>query len=470
MKLTIRKASGFVCVALFYALLMAGCNTAQSVTAGRITHERVGYSQNSYQKSTNIVQVKGSDSAEMLNEYKVTMQSIKEIAKGLKQDKLKTFSAIEMITSGNPRNGYDEGIRIIRERIDLHNILLDKIEFAEGKYADIARTYPAEWNHQIKLVANDLGNELDDALIDLNREVKKFEKIFDTNDFDVFDYMARDKTELLSAIRNQHIEMDPEIPLFKQMKAAIRLGKNVDETQLIFLVYAVCVLDKQQERQELEKTMSDLNMVSFLGILQDQRIDAGNISTALDFTFAESISPSMPVSSPVSPGILKVGIKPDRGRGGVYYEGEKITFKIEASYDCYYILRAINSEGKITQLCPNEYFSDQNFIRANVPLDIPADFMGFDFNAAAPYGIDKVEIIASRNRIKYDPAIDKLDLGRSRGPSEKTDDLMTRGIIVNKRHKALLLGGSYDEQYCASGDDGNAVIIRTFVRVLPKQI
>jgi hypothetical protein len=235
-------------------------------------------------------------------------------------------------------------------------------------------------------------------------------------------------------------------------------------------VYAVCVLDKQQERQELEKTMSDLNMVSFLGILHDQSMDAGNISTALDFTFANSVASSMPSSPATDTGVFKIRIRPDRGRGGIYHEGEKIAFIIEVSHDCYYILRCIDSEGKTTQLCPNEHYSDQNFIKANVPMVIPADFMGFDFNAAAPYGIDKVEIIASRNRIKYDPAIDKMDLGRSRGPSEKTDDLMTRGIIVNKRHKALLLGGSYDEQFYDSGDDGNAVIVRTFIRVLPKQI
>jgi hypothetical protein len=63
-----------------------------------------------------------------------------------------------------------------------------------------------------------------------------------------------------------------------------------------------------------------------------------------------------------------------------------------------------------------------------------------------------------------------MDMVRYRAPSEKTEDVLTRGIKVNKRHKALLTGGSYDEQSYDTGDDGNAVIIRTFVRIMPRQI
>jgi hypothetical protein len=103
-------------------------------------------------------------------------------------------------------------------------------------------------------------------------------------------------------------------------------------------------------------------------------------------------------------------------------------------------------------------------------VEIPADFMSFVLEAEAPYGIDKVEVIASRSRIKYDPAIDKVDMVRYRAPSEKTEDVLTRGIKVKKRHESLLTGGSYDEQSYDSGDDGNAVIVRTFVRILPRQI
>lgn len=470
MKLRFHKTSGFVCVVLFYALLMAGCQTPQTVTADRIAHDRAGYSQNSYRENTNVVQVKGSDTTDLLNEYKVTMQGIGEIIAKLRQDKLRTYSAIELIVSGNSQGGYTSAIKIIKERVALQSRLIEDIDYAEGKFAVIAETYPDEWNSQIKQVANDLDEELDLALDDLNNEVDKFSELFDTDRLEIFDYMARDKTELLAVVRKQNIKIDPDIPLFKQLKASVRLGMNVDKTQLVFLEYAVCVLDMQRERLEIEKTMGELDMVSYLDILHDQRMDAGNISTALDFTFAASVASSMPVSPPVTPGVFKIGIRPDRGRGGIYHEGEKITFIIEASHDCYYILRCIDSEGKISQLCPNEYFKDQNYIRANVPMEIPSDFMDFDFDAAAPFGIDKVEIIASRNRIKYDPVIDKMDMGRSRGPLEKTEVVLTRGINVNKRHKALLFGGSYDEQFYDSGDDGDAVIVRTFVRVLPKRI
>jgi hypothetical protein len=470
MKLTICKASVFVYVALFYAMLMAGCQTSQIVTADYIAHEKVSYSQSSYQENTNVVQVKGGDTADLLNEYKVTMQGIGEVIAKLRQEKLRTFSAIELVISGNSQGGYTNATKIIKERVALQSRLIEEIDYAEEKFAVIAKTYPVEWNRQIKMVANDLDEELDIALDDLNNETDKFSELFDTDKLEIFDYMAKDKTELLAAIRKQHIEIDPDIPLFKQLKASVRLGKNVDKTQLVFLEYAVCVLNLQGERLEIEKTMGELDMVNYLGILHDQRMDAGNISTVLDFTFAESVASSIPPLPVHDSGVFKIRIRPDKGKGGIYYEGEKITFIIEASKDCYYILRSIDSEGKITQLCPNEYYKDHNFIRANVPVEIPADFMGFSFDATAPYGVDKVEVIASRNRIKYNPVIDKMDMVRYRAPSEKTEDVLTRGIKVNKRHKALLTGGSYDEQSYDTGDDGNAVIIRTFVRIMPRQI
>jgi len=270
LKLTIHKTFTFVYVILLCALLMTGCNTPQTVTADRIAHDRAGYIQNPYQGDTNVVQVKGSDTTNLLNEYKVTMQGIGETIEMLRQDKLSTYSAIELIVSGNSQGGYTNAIKIIKERVALQCRLIEDIDYVEGKFASIAKTYPAEWNSQIKRVANDLDEELGFALDDLNNEVDKFSELFDTDRLEIFDYMARDKTELLAVVRKQNITIDPDIPLFKQMKASVRLGMNVDKTQLVFLEYAVCVLDMQRERLEIEKTMGELDMVSYLDIRLDK--------------------------------------------------------------------------------------------------------------------------------------------------------------------------------------------------------
>ncbi len=480
MKLTICKASVFVYVALFYAMLMAGCQTSQIVTADYIAHEKVSYSQSSYQENTNVVQVKGGGTADLLNEYKVTMQDIGEVIAKLRQEKLRTFSAIERISSDNTKSGYVKAVDIIKDRIFLQNKLLEKIDYAEGKYVSIARAYPTEWNNHLNLIADDLEDNMDGALSDIRKGIGEFERIFDIKgEFVDFEYMAKDKVMLLSTIRDKcNIEMDPENPMFKQLRTMVKLGKNVDTAQMFLLQYTVCTLELQEERLEIKEGMSELGMVNYVDVLLDQRIDAGNMRTAFEFAFVESLKDSLPSPSlsqtqaiSASNGFT-VEIEPNKGLGGIYNSSkkEKITFTLKASRDCWFILLHIDTNEEVKQLCPNKYYNKGNFLRANTSMEIPGD-MPYKFVASPPYGIDEIWVIVSDQKIDFDPRLDQLDFGNSRDlpefDKEFGNKVAMRGIEIQPAHGSFSQGGSYDKQFFNPNVDGNAVMVKTFIRVVP---
>ena len=96
---------------------------------------------------------------------------------------------------------------------------------------------------------------------------------------------------------------------------------------------------------------------------------------------------------------FNVGITPLKGQGAVYYDGQSIRFRVQASRDCYVkviYLSSISDEGAgetrmNTLLFPNPH-DRNNFIRAGTPAIIGK--MG-ELVAQTPYGKDIVTVIAS---------------------------------------------------------------------------
>lgn len=416
------------------------------------------------------------DTTAELNEFNTSMTKIEDGIDRLQSEELTTFSSVELITSGDSdaaRQGYKDAIETIRTRIILEDIIQEEIQHASILHKNLANVYTAEWNEKMAVVANEFEAELSEAIDSLDKEVEKFSEVLDTERMDIFDHMARDKTSLLEAIKSQHINASQfETDFFVQLDQMTKLSRSVDKTQLLFFEFVVNCLDLQEERLEIEKVMVNMNMVNYLDVLQGQSIDAGNLSTALDFTFAQFIkesTPNVPPPPPVDNGFA-IDIKPDRGVGGVYHASthDKIKFTIKATQDCWFILRYRDTMGDVKQLCPNERYNGGNFLKANIPLVIPDD-LPYDFVAQKPFGIDSLEVIASPYQIEYIPETDKLAMGPYSGPSKFKDSLASRGINIQKEQsfESFLMGGSYDKVFYNPDAKGNAVIAKTFIRVVP---
>jgi len=82
-----------------------------------------------------------------------------------------------------------------------------------------------------------------------------------------------------------------------------------------------------------------------------------------------------------------------------YKFDEEVAFKFEASKDCYLTLLNIGSSGKVSIIFPNQY-QKENFVKANVEYQVPAEVAKFIYRAAPPEGTDVVKAIATLNHYK----------------------------------------------------------------------
>ncbi|MCP5007137.1 MAG: DUF4384 domain-containing protein [Planctomycetes bacterium] len=418
----------------------------------------------------------GNDTTNRWTEFNSSMATIKDGLRRLQDDELNTSYSIELIISGDPDTahlGYKRAIETIKTRINLENQIQEEIQYASQLHATVADSFTTDWNRKMHLVANDLEADLSKAIDDLDKKANEFSKVLNTERLDIFDHMSQDKIVMLEAIKNQHVNASQfETSFFSQLETMVDLSKSVDKTQLLFLEFVVNCLDLKQERMEIEKAMATMDMTNYLDILEGQSIDAGNISSTLDFTFARLLETSVPELPPPphdSKG-FHIEITPDRGVGGIYHARthEKIRFTLKASHDCWFILRYRDTMGEEKQLCPNERYSGGNFLKAGIPLVIPDD-LPYDFFAQKPYGIDALELIASPQRIEYMHGKDKFALGHYRGPSKLSEELRIRGIGLQEKQQleSFFQGGSYDKVFYNSNKEGNAIIAKTFIRVVP---
>jgi len=445
MNLFFRTIPAYVLIAIFFLVTVIGCSTMPVVKDDRSsTVDRVALAE--------------------------SMSRIVEGVERLTDPDYSTYSAFKLMRSGNPGEGSARAIGIIKKRIGLEEYLIDEIDKAEAEYSVIARKDLAE-NKQIQQICNDLEAELADKVKEVNREIDEFKEVIGIENFDSFSNMARGHAKVIKAIRKKRVDSIPEIANFlEKCSALIQLLYVVDKAQLVLLDRVVQILDlKDPPIDEIEEVMRELGMRNLLTVIKGQKVDTGNIVEALNVSFEESVAPLLPPVSP-RPDTFNIAIKPDRGRGGIYHEGDEIYFTIRASHDCWFILRTRNSSGMEKQLLPNEYFKEANFLRANTPLTIPSDDMDFDYIARKPPDLQVIEVIASRRRIYYDPVLDMEDQGKYRGPSRLKEKMKTRDIDIQPRYVSLLVGGSYDNQYYSPDEAGSALIATTYISIARDEI
>jgi len=91
---------------------------------------------------------------------------------------------------------------------------------------------------------------------------------------------------------------------------------------------------------------------------------------------------------------LKVTIISDRGEGGVYHNGEEVSFILSANREAYFYIYDYNPEGKIVRLYPCEE-EERNFKFQNAIM--PAQ--GTSWTIEPPFGVDRILVFATENPV-----------------------------------------------------------------------
>lgn len=124
----------------------------------------------------------------------------------------------------------------------------------------------------------------------------------------------------------------------------------------------------------------------------------------------------------------------ERGDGGIYRNGEKLSIFFYSNRNCYLKIYHIDVNGNTQLIFPNPFHRD-NFIREKAIYQIPDERYPFTFELGPPFGAEFIKVIASTVQF---PDIEEAfsEMGRA---SEK---LVTRGLGVKRsdeqRTEALL--------------------------------
>lgn len=117
---------------------------------------------------------------------------------------------------------------------------------------------------------------------------------------------------------------------------------------------------------------------------------------------APKISAQSIIVNPVAPALsVKVWTNknPDGTQIPNYQVGEKITLNVKATEDAYVYLFNVDGSGKVDQLLPNTYAAGSNFVKANTTKSFPSAGDPFTFDIAAPEGLNKVLVLASKTEL-----------------------------------------------------------------------
>jgi len=74
--------------------------------------------------------------------------------------------------------------------------------------------------------------------------------------------------------------------------------------------------------------------------------------------------------------------------------GEPISIQVETDRNAYVYLFDLDSAGRVTQLLPNAYETD-NFLLANLPVEVPAAGSPYRFTVSRPEGVSRIFALAS---------------------------------------------------------------------------
>jgi hypothetical protein len=97
---------------------------------------------------------------------------------------------------------------------------------------------------------------------------------------------------------------------------------------------------------------------------------------------------------------LKVKASVDRS-DRVYRHGDAVVLTVETSEDAYVWVYDTGTSGKVHQIFPNRHH-DGNFMRANVPMRIPAEGASYQLVANHPRGAELITVIASKDAAPVD--------------------------------------------------------------------
>jgi hypothetical protein len=120
---------------------------------------------------------------------------------------------------------------------------------------------------------------------------------------------------------------------------------------------------------------------------------------------------------------MVIQVSTDRGNGGVYRNGEKLTIHFFANRDAYVKIYHIDVKGIAQLIFPNTYWT-ANFVHGNVVVDIPdPKVYPFEFVMTPPYGTEHIKVVAST--VQFSDIEDSFkDLGKA------TRGLVARGLQV----------------------------------------
>ena len=95
---------------------------------------------------------------------------------------------------------------------------------------------------------------------------------------------------------------------------------------------------------------------------------------------------------------FRITIEPDKGLGGLYRKGEKLTLFVKSDVDCYIEVYDIAPDGSTTLIFPNQYWAEYNSsnkIKAGVRQRLPYDD-SFKLGIGGPsFGVETLKVIAS---------------------------------------------------------------------------
>lgn len=117
---------------------------------------------------------------------------------------------------------------------------------------------------------------------------------------------------------------------------------------------------------------------------------------------APQISAQSIIVNPL-PTPFKVSVWNNRDASGTsipsYRPGERIKLYVRPNQSAYIYLFNIDPNGKVNMILPNRYPGGANYIRANTTKQFPSASDKFTFDIAAPYGVNKVFVLASKKKL-----------------------------------------------------------------------
>lgn len=112
-----------------------------------------------------------------------------------------------------------------------------------------------------------------------------------------------------------------------------------------------------------------------------------------------------PVQTP-----LNVQVWTDRDTSGAqtpnYYVGNKIRIFTKTNENAYVYLFNVDPSGKVDLILPNNMQSGGNYLQAGETRAFPSNGDKFTFDIAAPYGVNKVLALASREKLNMSQIAD----------------------------------------------------------------